>query len=450
MTQRRGSASTLLCGDTGTGKTNLLATLAEWEFNRIGAIMDYIVTDLGGWGDYMQALIDEMIVRPVRLFSRDPGDAQGLGFETLAQSTMGWMPAAWDLKTGDMAAGTPLIPPVSTVFRFSCPSGHTLQEGPDRPGAMAIKCGTCGVVTNLGNGMVTSMVTPTPGFPLHRLWACDGLTSACNWVMRDLAGRVGRNQLGGEESAIGGKIQSGSISLGGSNRSHYNFGQLRAEEYLLNSLAIPGLARPPIWTALEQRAVDADTKLPIYGPQITGKAKAAEVPAWVGNCLGTAVVKNAQGKDEWRLYLREYILGDGIPHLCKTRATPGVLPEFLTDGPPLYSEGGKVEFKFVNFNLGHFFELLDSALEKTKKEIAARYEGRPRALVEGTKMEIGASVAGTAPASVVVPGYPTVPGMPPPPAGTPSAPAASGGPLAPSEAPAVPSFPVATKRSRNK
>ena len=172
-----------------------------------------------------------------------------------------------------------------------------------------------------------------------------------------------------KRTALGGKVSSGDMQFGGSNRAHYGQAQLRAEEWILDSTAIPGLVAPPVWTALEQRANDRDSKLPVYGPKIAGAAKTSDVPSWVGNCLGTRIFINEKGEKEWRLYLSEYREDDNVPHLCKTRAAPGTMEEFLTDGPD--------DAPFTKFNLGYFFEQLDLALIKAKKDADERFKDAP-------------------------------------------------------------------------
>lgn len=459
----RATSATLITGDTGTGKTNLLASLADWEYQRCGALSDYYCTDGGGWGDYMQALIDLGIVRAVRLYTRDPGDRLGLAFETMSLATQGWWPAEFTTpEQGEVPAGVAMLPPVTTVYTLSCPKGHQVYSGAVPP-STSILC-KCGEFVTLQTGKVTALGKATPGFPEKRVLLYDGLTSGSGWAMRDLASRVGRQELGGEESAIGGKIRSGGMSYGGSNRSHYGFAQLRCEEWLLNSATVPGLTRPPIWTALERRAMDSDLKIPIYGPQIPGVAKTSEVPAWVGNALGTCVVKNAKGEDEWRLYTTEYVLDDGIPHLCKTRATPGLLPKYLCD-----ASGQK---PFTGFNLGRLFEMLDAALDRTKKELEERYKALPaREPLQGTATvlrDLGVPVPVQAPmfpTTVPMVGGPSgplpaspsagsgrTPGVPPPPAAPAPAPqvgGSPGAPLPPAQAPFVPNVPAPQKRKKS-
>jgi len=368
----RPPSSTLIVGDTGSGKTSLVATLADSEYDRVGAITDYYTSDGGGWTDYLQALANDGIVRICKLPTRDPGGARGLTFETIALATLGYWPVGQvDVVTGEMQQGARMVPPAQPVYKLLCAQGHVALIAGHSSSIVPVVCAKCGngQMVTLQTGRVESSIEPSPGIPEKRIVVFDGLTSMSNWAVRDLAARHGRQELRGEESAIGGRIVSGEMVLGGTNRSHVGFAQVRAEEWVLNANTIPNLVRPPIWTALELRASDYDTKLPIYGPQIAGKARTSEVPAWFGNCLGAANVRGEKGKDVWRLYLTEWRdSSDGVPHLCKTRVSPGLLPEYLEDevGP----DGRPIPFS--KFNLGYFFSLLDGALEKTQEMLRAR------------------------------------------------------------------------------
>jgi hypothetical protein len=66
--------------------------------------------------------------------------------------------------------------------------------------------------------------------------------------------------------------------------------------------------------------------------------------------------------NRYRLYLTQYrLLEDNVPHLCKVRAYPGTMPDYLED------EDGK---PFGRFNLGYFFDLLEESFEKAKEKTA--------------------------------------------------------------------------------
>jgi hypothetical protein len=259
---------------------------------------------------------------------------------------------------------------MQTRYALFCPNGHQVKEANDRKSFQSmIQCPTCKSNTTIRNGRVESESVRTPGLEKVGGVCFDGLTSMQAWIMTDMGQRTAHGELKGEETALGGKITSGDMVFGGSNRSHYGQAQLRAEDWILDSTAIPGLVAPPVWTALEQRSTDRDSKLPIYGPKISGSARTSDVPSWVGNCLGTRIAINEQGLKEWRLYLSEYREDDNIPHLCKTRAVPGVMPEYLVDAAD--------DPAFTNFNLGYVFELLDDALVKTMKDAEKKYGDAP-------------------------------------------------------------------------
>jgi len=78
------------------------------------------------------------------------------------------------------------------------------------------------------------------------------------------------------------------------------------------------------------------------------------------------VAQDANGKREYRLYLQEYRdVGSTIPHLCKVRTIPGVVPEFLADGPD--------DEPFTTFNLGHFQELVLAGQAKATARLITRF-----------------------------------------------------------------------------
>lgn len=361
----RNNSASLIFGDTGTGKSALIGTLAEYVYEKFGKITLYYSVDGGGFPTNVEALVHKGIVWVFKLRSR------GLAFETCARAAQGWWPEEiQNTITGEVSPNCKLLPPVKTEYTLICPNGHTVKKASARGVfQMATLCGTCKANTTLRNGTIEAVSVRTPGLERIGAVAFDGLTSMQAWIMTDMSNRTAAGELKGEETALGGKITSGDMIFSGSNRSHYGQAQLRAEDWVLDSTAIPGLVVSPIWTALEQRSTDRDTKLPIYGPKIAGAARTADVPSWVGNCLGTRIAINEHGDKEWRLYLSEYREDDNIPHLCKTRSMPGILPSFLVDEPDAPS--------FSGFNLGGFFDFLDLALEKTMKETDERFKNAP-------------------------------------------------------------------------
>lgn len=384
----RNNSATLIFGDTGTGKSSLIATYAKYVWEKFRKITLLYTTDGGGYPTNVEALIHRGIIWVFKLRSR------GLTFETCARASQGWWPEEiLTPLTGEVAPSCRLLPPVQTEYTLFCPNGHQVKQSQDRRAFQSmVQCKECKSNTTLRNGRVDAKSVRTPGLEQIGGVCFDGLTSMQAWIMTDLGARTASGELKGEETALGGKISSGDMVFGGSNRSHYGQAQLRAEDWILDSTAIPGLVAPPVWTALEQRSTDRDSKLPIYGPKISGSARTSDVPSWVGNCLGTRIVINEHGQKEWRLYLSEYREDDNIPHLCKTRSVPGSMPEFLADSPD--------DPAFSNFNLGYFFELLDNALINTMKEAEKQYEdapGLPSGKIGGTPTTAPTTGNGQAP-----------------------------------------------------
>jgi hypothetical protein len=198
--------------------------------------------------------------------------------------------------------------------------------------------------------------------------------------MDDMAQRSAKGDLGGAGSALGkgeaGKIISGDMIFGGNNQAHYGQAQTRSRKWLGNSAMIPGLLAPPMWTALEERATDDNSRQTIFGPKISGKAKTADVPSWVGNCLRATTRKDAQGEDEWRLYLRQHaFLEEGnVPHLCKHRTDPDRMPLYLADPPEVKHNPA---LRYSGFSIGTFFRLLTTALEMASTEAVNKYPDAP-------------------------------------------------------------------------
>jgi len=363
MSTIRSNSVTLLVGDTGTGKTSLLATYADWVWQKHKKVTLLYTSDGGGYGTSIEALIKKGIIWVWKMRTRKHA------FETCARASQGYWPAEIDPETGETTPGCKLLPAMQTEYTLFCAKGHEVATKTNRNAfAVGTLCSTCKQPITLKTGTIKEHVQRTPGFENVGGVCLDGLTSMSNWVMQDMAKRAGNLELKGEESALGGRIADGEMFFGGNNRSHYGFAQVRAEEWLNNTTTIPGLVAPPIYTAREEKGTDSTNRLAVYGPKIAGSAKTAEVPSWVGNCLGTVVMTDEAGHDQWRLYLKQYKEADGIPHLCKTRAMPGMMPDYLAD---VYEE------HFSVFNLGHFFDLLDNALEQTIKNSDQKYLDAP-------------------------------------------------------------------------
>jgi len=69
---------------------------------------------------------------------------------------------------------------------------------------------------------------------------------------------------------------------------------------------------------------------------------------------------------------------DNVKHLCKTRAEPGTVPEYLSDGP-VGPDNKPVsgEEPFTTFNLGYFFDIAEKATEKSLESTLKAYPDAP-------------------------------------------------------------------------
>lgn len=346
------AAATLIYGDTGAGKTTLLATFAKWVWKKFHAPTRLVAADPGGYSDDVLALVRLGIIEVWRIYTRDPEGQKGLPSETLVRACQGWWPIEIDPATGQCPLGVPI----------SAPS-------PDQRFAIAF----------------------------------DGLSGMQEWSMTDMGHRAAQGTLGGEGSNMK-TVQSGDLKLGVGNRASVGFTQGKARDWVLSSLSIPNLVCPPVFTALELKVLDSDTKLPLYGPKIAGQAKTTDVPAWFGATLGVCIARDEKGRPQWRLYLRDYYYPDGdrTPHKAKIRASAALpteelakLPDYLADAaddPPL-----------TRFNLGYLFDTLEEIRRGTLDRAAAEFPDAP-----GLKP----STIGTG--QKVAPRGPGGPGGPPP------------------------------------
>lgn len=434
-----------------SGKSALLGTLAEYVWETYHKILRLTTTDGGGFPSNVQALMQLGIMQVFRARTRDLADGS-LSFETCLRASQGWWPKIINPATGEVPPGVQMIPPITEQYSMACPQGHLVKAVPFQSLLTATMCPTCRVMVDRSNMQVTKTAAVTKGFEPVGAVAFDGLTSMLSWMMSDMGQRAGRLELKGEEGAIGGKITSGEMKLGGSSRSHYGFAQSRSEELVLNSLGIPNLVVPPVFTALTMETMD-EGELSVRGPLLIGKAKTAEAGAWFGDCLEAMVLKTDKDERIYRLCLSEFVDSGGVRHLVKNRASPGTMPSFLED-PPLVA-GHEAATAFSNFNLGVFFSLRDKARVATEITMNAKYPdapGLPEGLVqvgEGSAEAAGGKLPPAAGGPAPKPGPVTV-GPPAvgkprtaPPVGT-ATPRPGGPPVRPVAAAPKPTPPLAT------
>ena len=297
---------------------------------------------------------------------------------------------------------------MTETFEMHCPNGHLVKTVSFQAQLTPQPCPTCKVAVGPQNMKVVRSSRVTKGFELVGARMYDGVSSAGSWLLDDLSHR----NLGGENSRLGGVVDSGSMRFGENNRAQVGFTQNRAEQWLLASP--PGMVIPPVWTALTHETSD-EGGLNVRGPLIAGQAKTAVAPQWVGNCIETMVVKH-DGKEFRRLALAEFTDDTGVRHLLKTRTDPGTMPAYLEDE---VSDDPAAPV-FQNFNLGHFHRLLDQARAATETAVSAQYPDAP-GLDAG---EYGEAAPPKAPPTPTMGPAPRM--AAPPPAARPAAPPAAG------------------------
>jgi energy-coupling factor transporter ATP-binding protein EcfA2 len=366
MTSISAPSVLLISGPTGSGKTSLLATAAEWLWKKHKKVLRLYTADGGGYGTYVGSLVKLGIIEVFRMRTRASSGQEGVAEETLLLASQGYWPETFtSVERGEVEPGCRMVSPITTTYRMSCMKGHLLREVTDHRLLAPIKCNQCGISVSKAQAMIQKSSAKAEHMSLVGGVAMEGLTSWSSWHLQSMSDRRARQELHGEKSNIG-AFTSGEMALDGNNRADYGFVQQAAERWLQAATTIQGLAIPPVFTALETAAEDAGVG-PIWGPAIAGQAKTSQVPQWVGDYLGTQKVRNADsGKDEFRLMLAHWRSEDGRWHPYKTRATPGTLPEYLAD-----AHGAEA---FSGFNLGKYFDLLEDA-EKVGSEKLTRELG---------------------------------------------------------------------------
>ena len=156
------------------------------------------------------------------------------------------------------------------------------------------------------------------------------------------------------------KFRDGGTDYGSPSQAHYGNVQMRIEDFVGYSKGLRG--KYILHTALELKATDDNTRLPLYGPDISGKAKTPVAPAWFDDCLHLYVTGAGglkKGAVARVMYLVNHFEDDGIPYVAKNRGDYNApLPDRL--------EGDKCD-------LGRFMEMLEEshkkAAEVLKKEL---------------------------------------------------------------------------------
>lgn len=364
------NAVTAVMGDSGSGKTSLLATASEYCWTRFHRISRMYAADPGGFGNKILRLIRLGIVQVYNPTNHvEP-------FETMENLSKGWWPETiLDKFTGYAEPDVRLVPPRFTEWVVYCDQGHEIDRRRSKGFLVNFskQCAHCKKVVNPQNwGRVEEILQRSPGVEHVGLYMFDSGSALSDWAMEDMANTAAASTgtQGNALAATGAKIISGEYAFGANTQQHYGFAQNAVRRWIKNSRMIPGQVVPPSWSFLIQRATDDNTKLSVFGPKIAGNAKTPEVPSWVGNCVHAAVEVNQAGKRNHRLWLVNHNAdGTTVPYLAKTRCEPGDLPEFLEDGPE--------DHKFTKFSLAYLFDQIEAALNKHGLQDAIDFPDAP-------------------------------------------------------------------------
>jgi hypothetical protein len=149
--------------------------------------------------------------------------------------------------------------------------------------------------------------------------------------MRNAVRREANKEIKISAQNVAVSFRDGESTFGGPAMAHYGVIQTHIENCVAASKSLVG--KYIVWTSLELKTTDENTRLPLYGPDVIGKAKTSVAPAWFDNCLHLHFVQPAAGKPAVRrLYLQTHFESDGIPYAAKNRGHRlAPLPEFLAE-----------------------------------------------------------------------------------------------------------------------
>lgn len=363
---RRIFTATLVMGVSGSGKTSLLKTFAEYLWETYGRILLLYSWDGGAIPTLVQQRVKQGLIRYWRVQTRSE---EGLAIETLYLATKGYWPRTIDPLTGQTDPAVGLVPPVTTKYETFCANGHSLQVVPAPSLIVPTYCSICKRLPSPGEIRSIATAKPTKGFELVGGVAFDSISSMSVGVLDEMDRQRGAGLIGGEKPAFGGVVQSGSIKLGGNNRADIGFAQTRAQQFVRNSLSIPNLVEGPVFTGLTLEATD-EGGLSVVGCKLPGRAATDEASAWFGNVMETAKEKDDHGKDHFTIYLKPFTDPQGRRHLLKTSGSPGAIPDKLIDPPEDSNQPNTIA------NLGRVYKMLDDDLRRL---LTVDAEGTPGA-----------------------------------------------------------------------
>ena len=188
----------------------------------------------------------------------------------------------------------------------------------------------------------------------------DSLTGYCSLYMRNMEHRAARGEKLGQDPPI--TIKDGTVNVGGNSMAHYGFAQRRILDFVEKAKCLPCHR---LFTALETKAEDKTVagKAYVIGPEMAGKAMTPTIPKAFGNVFNL-VHEPVKDKRERRLYLNTWFDGlDITPRLGKCS-----LPALVYAGDPAYLVIPQPIPKDGHWGLGAYLELLEK-MQKQAEEL---------------------------------------------------------------------------------
>lgn len=189
----------------------------------------------------------------------------------------------------------------------------------------------------------------------------EGMTSTGSSLMSHCANQDATNKIGFKGSFI---YEEDGFVFGGVDKGHYNI--IQKEVYDRHTKGFSTLPMEwLIWTALVGKGEDRE-RITVFGPQLAGSAKTAEIPSWFHHCLHINKERyvdvptklntsaNGQEKEGYVLWFQKHTNGqDGVPYLAKIRLLPELVPKLME-----YCPYGFFPVTYT-YGLDTFFKLLE-------------------------------------------------------------------------------------------
>lgn len=377
---RFSSGVTAVYGNSGSGKSSLADTAAEYVADRFSQGTMCVAVDPGGWGNRRLSLMRAGVMKVY-----DPRNHINF-FETMEALTKGaWPETIIDPDRGFADPTVRLIMPRQPMWMTKCPQGHPVAQYTTEAEMVAaqVSCPTCQVLVTAQNVKTERAIIKPALFHNVGLRIFDSLTAMNDMgLILELPAMSARGELpasskGGSALGSADAVRQGTAVFGTGSIAQVGFMQNRTYGWLINIRTIPDQVLGAICTfGVEQSKDDEKTGGEMsYGPAVAGKARTAKVPGWVGNCTHATKEPDEAGHVVHRLWLTNHIDPRDInkyPYLAKHRGTPLGMPDFLQD--PWDDDPAKhAAAAWTECSLRKFFELLEAQYETIHKADQDRF-----------------------------------------------------------------------------